>query len=304
MVQPKKRVKLKLVAKKSAKKTNKKSARKQTEKENNYLYKFSYLGDEKENVKAFINCFNSFNDATLFIDNLVAAAIDNYSLIKTIYYNQTLNDKYQDDETIDDIAESFEPLFDENKFKEIKNIDELRNTLLKSKKRTSTAYLLKYRNLITTDKDYTKKLNLFIEILKESNFYIINNKEKTKEISIDDLLFKKLLNNNNIKSEHFLNNTETFHSIINAFGEVKRTKKSTSANEMNFINKSVLLKNGNQRIIIEESRKKIILENKLDKFSYNFIAFKTNKKLKKKALQIFEMLNDNSKIALINALRL
>lgn len=293
----------KKVTKKSAKKTVKKKTVPKVEKENNYLYKFSYYGDEKENVKAFVNCFKSFNEATIFIDNLVATAIDNYSLIKTVYYNQTVNDKYEDDDTIDDITESFEPLFNEDVFKKINNVEELRNLLLKSKKRTSTAYLLRYKNLIALDSDYTKKLNAFVEVLKDSNFYIISNKEKIKEIPVNDLLFKKLLNNNEIKSEHFLKNKDAFHLILNTFGEVKRAKKSTSTNELNFVHKSIVLKNNNQRIIIEESRKKTILENKLEKFTYNFIAFKTNKKLKKKALQIFEMLNDESKIALINTLR-
>ena len=294
---------VRLKPKAKTKKVVKKKTVPKIEKENNYLYKFSFQGDEKDNVKMFVNCFKSFNEATIFIDNLVATAIDNYTLIKTVYYNQTVNDKYSDDETIDDITESFEPIFNEENFNKVKNIEELRSFLLKTKKRTNTAHLLRYRNLISLDQDYNKKINAFIQILNDSNFYIVSNKEKIKEIAVNDILFKKLLNNNEIKEENFLKNKEAFHLILNTFGEVKRAKKSTSSNELNFINKSIMLRNGNQRIIIEESRKKLILENKLNKFSYNFIAFKTNKKLKKKALQIFEMLNDKSKIALISTLR-
>ena len=133
---PKVKAKSKVVRLKPKTKT-KKVVKKKTvpkiEKENNYLYKFSFQGDEKDNVKTFVNCFKSFNEATIFIDNLVATAIDNYTLIKTVYYNQTVNDKYSDDETIDDITESFEPIFNEENFNKVKNIEELRSFLKKSR---------------------------------------------------------------------------------------------------------------------------------------------------------------------------
>ena len=273
-------------------------------KENNFLYKFSFSGKEAENVKFFINQFKSFSEATSFIDNLISIAIENYPLVKTIYYNQTINDKYEDDDTIDDITENFTPLFDETKFKTLNNINDLCDVFSKSNKRISALYLNRYKTMIAKDENYFAKLNSFIEILKDGNFYIIQNKENVKEISVDEpKFFERIININELHTEKFGKAKPIIHAILDLFGDVKRTKKTTSANELNFINKMVMLKHGNQKIIIEESRKKNIVENKQNKFSYNFIAFKTDKKLKKKSLQIFEMLNDDSKIRLINCLK-
>lgn len=272
------------------------------EKKENNLYKFSYYGNEKENVKSFLNSFKSFDEAITFIDNLVSVAIENYPLIKTIYFNQTVNDKYEDDDDIDDVADNFEPLFTLDKLKTVNGLAGLKTLLSNPKKKIATSYLTKYKILIDTDNDYKKKLNLFIEILKDGNFYIISNKEKIKEIEVSNEFLNLVLNNNNIGNDNFLENISFFHSVINAFNETKKAKRSSSTNELNFINKLVMLKNKNQKIIIEESKKKMILENNLNKFSYNFIAFKTEKKLKKKTLQIFEMLNDENKITLIKNL--
>ena len=261
------------------------------------LFKFDYcLNDNDKMIKDFLNEFDTTQDAVMFIERMIQSATYIHGVIKTVF---CAADLYHDDEESDI---EFNPLFDIKPFRDLECIDDTIDFFRENK--VPSTHLVVLKKYLTGISNANRKIHMLSNIIDNDLMYIIPNKFSYPIVDVTDEI------KNDIIDSKIKNGDTRMLSITSLFKETKRTKNTAGSyggicniNDLSFINKMVCLQTPTERILIEDSRKKVIV--RINRLSLNFIALASMKNnFKKKTIQLFEQLTSTSKIDLIKCLEL
>ena len=274
------------------------------------LFKFDYCNNYynnqeiSEQVKMFRKFAAHFKDATeaaMFLDNVFYTATVNHCVLETLYYN---------DSELDDKSRCCTQLFDAKELEKINNIDEFITFLSVGRpKKISVAHLTQLKYYLNKTDEANEKLAVIAEMICKRCFYLILNKHEYPVINSDDRTRNRILLDMIIPENEFAQDMDIMYKIMDYFSETQRIKApkgtyggSCEINERVYTNKMVNIHTASGDVLIEESRKNTLAKGKL---SVNFLALpSTRKNFKKKSVQLFEILDDNSKLTIINCLRI
>jgi len=266
------------------------------------LFKFDYCDynssvEDDNHIKifrTFIEQFETPLEAIIFLENVYLAAVCDYGLIKSLYDSE-------EDRIYDEDYEPMTPDIEVDDFQDVRNIDELIGFLRDNGRKTTPIELINFRRYADNHHNFNFKLSFLSKMVESGLLFVVTNKFKYPTVTIPGRLMSLLLNRNYIFKNEFAIDEQNIKSILSLLTETIGTGR---IDEMMYVNKMVHVTDGRVNMMIEDSRRKMISHSDFDDFSINFVALPSyTGEFRRKGLQLFEMMMDHNKVALINCLK-
>lgn len=254
------------------------------------LYKFDYSIDNNEDrsprdqFKDFIREFNGDCAAVVeFLEIVLNTITCDHKLMKLLVSSTDHLFKY--DEEKNTILDKYNG----------SSINDFITFLRRYKFQSKTINSFK---LLKTYAESTDNFNIKIEKLKtlieNSNFYTIINKIDYEKIIITHNELNSILVLDNIKAIN-----DNYKKIYDMMVVTKKGKGKDRELKEDFINQAICISADKTSVIIEDSRKKLLISNS-NTVAINFVSLFSNKAVKKRTMQTFEFINDKYKCKLLD----